>query len=282
MELKELYLKGKKKFEEDGFESPDIEARAILSKILGIDTSIIHSNPKEIIDEFKCKKFMGLVNRRLLGEPSAYITGEKEFYSRKFLVNPDVLIPREETELLVDEAIHIIKKTENPKVLDLGTGSGCIAITINSEIQCEVIFASDISYKSLLTAKNNALINKGKSNISFINSNLLDSFQSSSFDIIISNPPYVSKEDLKNLQREVKHHEPHISLLSEDDGLFHIKKIIEGSKKILTDGGSCILEVGINQSLEVVRMFKKNQYTNIETIKDINGIERVVEGKWKK
>ncbi len=282
MELKKLYLKGKEKFKDNGFENPGIEARVILSIILSIDTSKIHSDPYENIDKIKCDEFMASIERRLMGEPSAYITGVKEFYSRKFLVNQDVLIPREETEMLVEESINILGKIPNPVVLDLGTGSGCIAASINCEFECREIYATDISFKSLLTAKKNAEQNKGKSKINFINSNLLDCFQSSSFDIIISNPPYISEQDLRKLQTEVQHHEPHISLVSADNGLFHIKKIIEGSKRLLKSDGWCVLEVGINQAGEVKKFFKENQYSNIESTNDLNGIERVIKGKWKK
>ncbi|MGH7884439.1 MAG: peptide chain release factor N(5)-glutamine methyltransferase [Thermodesulfobacteriota bacterium] len=280
--MKELYLKGKRKFKNAGFEFPDIEARAILTRTLSIDLSKIHSEPKKNINEFKCRKFQKSVERRLNGEPSAYITGEKEFYSRNFKVNPDVLIPRDETELLVEESIKIIKKINNPRVLDLGTGSGCIAVTINSETDCKEIFASDISYMALLTARQNSKINSGRNSLYFINGNLFDSFKSSSFDIIISNPPYISRKDLEIVQKEIKDHEPLTALLSADNGFFHIKKIIEGSKRLLKMNGWCILEVGADQSKKVRKIFKENNFSDIEAVKDLNGIERIVKAKWKK
>lgn len=282
MELKELYLKGKQKFKDKCFDSPEIEARAILIKILDIDPSKIHSDPKRDIDHIKCEKYINAIERRINGEPSSYITNLKEFYSRDFMVNPHVLIPRPETELLVEQAIKILRMPKKSRILDLGTGSGCIAITINCEIDVKQIYACDISYNALLTAKNNSELNPGKSKIHFINSNLLDCFKSSSFDIIISNPPYISEKDFKNLKKEVQCFEPHSSLVSSDGGLYHIKKIIKDSKELLNRDGWCLLEIGFDQSKEVTRIFKENNYSNIEKVKDINGIERVVKAQWKK
>ena len=282
MELKKLYLKGKQKFKDKHFDSPEIEARTLLSTILNIDPLKIHSEPGKDVDDIECKKYMNAIERRVCGEPLAYITKFKEFFSRDFLVNPNVLIPRPETELLVEEAIKVIKTSKEPKILDLGTGSGCIAITLNCETKVKELYASDVSYSALLTAKKNSALNIGRTNINFINSNLLDCFKSASFNIIISNPPYISEQDFINLEKDIQEFEPKSSLVSSQGGLYHIKRIVEDSKRLLHIGGWCVLEIGFNQSSEVTKIFKENKYSCIEIVKDLNGIERVVKAQWKK
>ncbi|NIP31531.1 MAG: peptide chain release factor N(5)-glutamine methyltransferase [Candidatus Dadabacteria bacterium] len=282
MNLQELYNLGKEKFKNANFQFPDIESRTILQQVLNKDLTYIYTNPQKLINKAQIDKFNDLADRRLNGEPYAYIKGKKEFYSREFTVNPDVLIPRPETELLVEEALKLIKKYKNPTVLDLGTGSGCIAVTLASEFYKMNMYASDTSFKALLTAITNSKLNNCSDKINFINSNLLTCFDSCSFDIIISNPPYISEEDFKNIQNEVKDHEPKSALLSGKKGLDHLTEIVNKSFSILKNNGWCILEVGYNQSAKVEKMFLDNGFINIQTIEDLNNIGRVVRAQCKK
>src|SRR3989337_939462 len=158
--LKELYIQGRNLLRESGVENPELEAALLLSKALGINTTYIYAHPEKRIQSEKVKEFKLLLERRLKREPIAYILGEKEFYSRSFIVTPDVLIPRPETEILVEEALKITKTTPNSFVLDVGTGSGCIAVTIGCESENAQIFAADISLEALMVARANSVRHK--------------------------------------------------------------------------------------------------------------------------
>lgn len=282
MELKKLYLKARNRFKDSGFESPEIETRTLLSGVLGLDPHEIYTDPDKIIDNQLSEKFEKSVERRLQGEPSAYITGTKEFFSKEFAVNRKVLIPRAETEILVEESVKVLKNIKKPNILDVGTGSGCIAISVNSKIDSGLICASDLSFEALLTARSNSFVNPGRNKLEFVCGNLLECFKSSTFDIIISNPPYISESELGLLQREIRDFEPLSSLVSKDGGFYHIKRIIENSKIILKQNGWCILETGYNQCEKVEEIFSINGFSNVEIIKDLSGIKRIVKAKWKK
>lgn len=283
MQLKELYLYGKQSLRDHLIETPGLEAYMLLSKSeLLNDLSEVYSHPEKEIDQEGVEKYRNLLMRRLKGEPAAYIMGKREFYSRSFKVNPSVLIPRAETELLVDETVEIINETMSPLILEVGTGSGCIAVTLASLCEDARIVASDISKDALLVAKENSNNHGQNERISFIEGDLLSSFKYNSFDIVVSNPPYIKEGELPHLQPEVKDFEPKVSLTAGKDGLYYIKKIISDCTSILKDGGSCVLEVGQGQRESVESIFKEFGFVDISYTKDLNGIERVVRAKWKK
>ena len=279
MELRELYLKGRKSFERNGFECPGIETRAILARSLGAGPLELYAHPERRADPRRAEAFERLLQRRLGGEPLAYVTGEREFYSRPFAVTPDVLIPRPETETLTELAIETAARMENPRVLDLGTGSGCIAVTVFLETQgCEV-FASDVSSAALRVAEENARAHGAR--IRFVNSDLLGCFGESSFDIIISNPPYVSQKQYESLSREIRRHEPRSALLGGEDGFAYIRKIAASATIALREGGFLLLEIGAGQSESVRRIVSENGFSDIYFETDIGDTKRVVKATWK-
>lgn len=282
MYLRELYKTGIEKFKNAEFEYPDLESRAILLSILDKDITCLYTSPEKHADINTIEKFREFVERRLRGEPFSYIFGKKEFFSRDYIVNPDVLIPRPETELLVEKSLKIISGFDNPVIMDMGTGSGCIAVSISAEIKRGKIYATDISFPALLTAKANYLLNRTNGNIRFINADFLNTFCFSSFDIIISNPPYISEEEFKDLDNGVKKYEPVSALLGGKDGLEHISRIIGQASNLLKDGGWCILEIGYGQSRKVEKIFLDNGYCNIQKFRDLNKIDRVIKAQWKK
>ncbi len=283
MHLKELYRLGKENMRRSLIENPALETSILLSKTSAIkDISEIYANPGKELDDVKVEEFYRLLERRVKNEPIAYITGEKEFYSRTFSVNRDVLIPRPETELLVEEALGLIKDIPNPAVLDAGTGSGCIAVTLSCEKKGSRLAASDISPGALATARANAeRLCPGKE-IRYVLGSLADPFKSGIFDLVVSNPPYIAEADHPLLPPDVRDYEPRSSLVGGGDGLLFIRKIISGAGRVLKSGGWCLLEIGAGQAAEVKRLFQEARYSGISSIRDINDIERVVRAQWKK
>jgi len=312
--LKELYLKGRDLLKKSGVENPEFEAALLLSKVLRINTTYIYAHPKNWVQSDKIKELELLLERRIKREPIAYILGEKEFYSRSFIVTPQVLIPRPETEILVEEALKITKTTPNSLILDVGTGSGCIAVTIGCESENAQIFAADISLEALMVARANSVRHKVAERISFICADFLSCFKGNSFDIIVSNPPYIPESEFHRLESDIRDFEPKISLIgggsilrhgsgqalrlhpstvrselvedsrstSGEEGLNCIKKIVHEAGRVLKNGGWCIIEIGANQSEKVLETFECIGFKEVSTVKDLADIERVVKGKWKR
>ena len=280
MEIKELYLKGRKSFEENGFECPGIETRAILARSLGTDPLEFYAHPERRVDPERAEVFEELLHRRLGGEPLAYVTGEREFCSRPFVVTRDVLIPRPETETLAELAMETAGRMKNPRILDLGTGSGCLAVTLSLETRgCEV-FASDVSAAALGVARRNARTHGAR--VRFVRSDLLGCFAKSSFDMIISNPPYVSEAEYAELSPQIRHYEPRAALLGGGDGLACIRKIAAAAGTALREGGFLLLEIGAGQAQSAESIVSENGFSDIRIETDIGGVERVVKATWKK
>ena len=250
------------------------EARLLLSLCLGISKEQT-INIKEIDDEDNTR-FIELVEKRCQGIPYAYLSGHKEFMGLDFEVNENVLIPREDTETLVLKAIKIAKENYNyPKVLDLCTGSGCIAISIFKNLECEMI-GSDISQDALNVANQNATNNKA--NVRFIRSNLFSNINEK-FDIIVSNPPYIRTDEIKFLQKEVKDNEPILALDGGKDGLDFYRNISKGAKDFLNNNGFLLFEIGFDEAKEVVEILKEEHYKSIEVVKDLSNNDRVIVAK---
>jgi len=283
MQLKELYQFGKESLDRNSIETPGLEAYLLLSETAVINKiSEVYAFPEKEIDQNTVDEFHELINRRINREPIAYIAGEKEFYSRPFKVNPSVLIPRPETELLVEETLRLAKLVSTPLILEIGTGSGCIAITLACEYKNAGIVASDISLEALSIAKENTNVHGQSKRISLVRADLLNSFKNEAFDIIVSNPPYISEGEFAQLEPDVRDFEPRSALLAEEDGLYFIRKIISDCRRIIKDGGWCVLEIGHAQKENVEGLFKEYGFTEISSTKDLNGRERVIKAKWKK
>ncbi len=283
MQLKDLYQKAKEHMKRVSIENPSLETSILLSRVNAIDNlSDIYTHPEREVGQDKIAEFCGLLERRLGHEPVSYITGEKEFYSRPFTVSPDVLIPRPETELLVEETLRIVEKIKNPVILDVGTGSGCIAVTLACELGESVIYATDVSVDALRIAQLNAARHDCTNRINLINGDLSEHFSNCVFDVVVSNPPYISESELTLLEPEVRDFEPHMALLAGEDGLQAIREIVTSGIRVLKDGGYCLLEVGADQAERVKALFEESGYRETSSFKDIANIERVVRAKWKK
>ena len=208
--------------------------------------------------------------------PIQQIIGQAYFYGRRFFVDEYTLIPRPETELLVDKVLEISKEISNPKILDIGTGSGCIPLTLileNNNIYADAI---DISSEAIETAKKNALFHNVLNNIHFFKSDLFSNVNDK-YDIILSNPPYIPLSEKENLQIEVKNYDPELALFTKDDfGIEFYDKIVTKAKDYLLPNGFLILEIGINQAALVSDILKKFNFSLIQIFKDYNSIERVI------
>ena len=249
-----------------------LEIRILLGRALGVDRTWLIAHEHDSLMPKAVAYYEELLGRRLAGEPVAYILGEKEFYGRAFRVTPDVLIPRPETELLVDLALTRCRALASPKVLDLGTGSGCIAITLALECPSARVAAVEESRAALAVASQNA--EKNCVDVEFLQSHWFEALRGRRFDIIVANPPYIALDDPHLLQGDVRH-EPMGALVSENEGLADIRAIILQSKDHLFPGGTLLLEHGYDQATQVRSILSTAGYSVVRSWHDMAGTERV-------
>ncbi len=266
MNALKLMRVGSYKLKKNNILSNILDSEILLSKSLNKSREEMLINLNITINKKNIKKFNQFLNRRLKKEPVAYILGEKEFWSKKFLINNGVLIPRPETELLVDRLSRIYKE-KKISILDMGTGSGCIIISLISILTKSYGDGIDISNKAISLAKKNANKYKLSNRIKFFKKSFNDIF-SKKYDLIVSNPPYVMSKDIKNLSDDIKRFEPILALDGGNDGLDLIKKIIYKSKNILKINGTLAIEIGKGQFKKVSKILFDNKYRIYEVIKD--------------
>jgi len=267
---------GETYFRDKNFDNPRSEIEWLLQDLLNYKKIDLYLKFEEEIDSEKLFILKSWIKRRVSREPSQYITGKADFYGRSYFVNNKVLIPRPETEILIDAAIKNLLEKKNPFIIDIGTGSGCIGITLAIEIKNSNVLSIDISKDALLIAKNNAESHNIK-NIKFLEIDVLKNDINQKADLIISNPPYISKNELSTLMPEVRNHEPKISLTDNKDGFTFYERFVSLLPKILKNDGAAIIEVGREEhSTRVLEIFKKNGIKNIKFIKDLNNDNRAV------
>lgn len=258
-------------------DSARIDAESLLCSILKCDRSKLYAYPEQALSDEELDSFNVLLALRAKGHPVAHLTGQKEFWSLNLQVNHDTLIPRPETELLVETALTLIPNDKETKLLELGTGTGAIAIAIASERHMANITATDLSEKALALALANADLHH-ITNINFKNADWFDIPNIDSYDLIISNPPYVCADDSHLKQGDVRF-EPISALASGVDGLDDIRTIIKQARHYLNARGWLLLEHGYNQAEQLRQLFKDNGYTASVSVKDYSGIERVSMGQ---
>jgi len=267
--------------EKKGIESPRLNAQLLLAEILNCKKLDLYLKFDRPLSEEETEKYRSWVLRRSKFEPLQYIIGKVEFYGLPFKVTPDVLIPRPETEILVEEVINFCKNKKSIRILDIGTGSGNIPVALAKNMNGADITAIDISEKAITIAKENANVNSVENKINFITADVNSFSVNDKFDCVISNPPYVSKEEFQTLQQEIKDYEPRIAVTDSNDGLDFYRVIAAQSKKLLKPGGKIFLEVGKDQSGFVKQLFEQNGFINVQCVKDLPQIERVVSGELK-
>jgi release factor glutamine methyltransferase len=223
--------------------------------------------------------FRARFERRRSGAPIQYITGEAEFYGLRFQVNRDVLIPRPETELLVEKTVELAPVVRRPRLLDVGTGSGAIAIALAHEWPDAVVTAVDISAAALEVARRNAMRTGFADRIRFLQGDLLEPVAGERFDIVVSNPPYVPEKDRESLTVEVREYEPAQALFAGADGLDVLRRLIPAAFAVLAPGGIIAIEVGYGQKADVEKLLASTGFTEIEFTKDLQGIPRVASAR---
>ena len=268
MNTLDLLNKGSKKLKYKGIKSSQIDSEILLSNILGKSRENILINLDKKIDSNDIMKFNNFIERRSLKEPIAYILKEKEFWSKNFVVNKSTLIPRPETELMV-EKLSKIYYGKKIFILDIGTGSGCILISLLSELKNSIGIGVDISTKALKIAKINALKHEVDHKLRFEKKCFSKIFYKK-FDLIVSNPPYIDQRKINKLDDDIKKFEPLIALNGGNDGLDVITKVIYKAKEILKIKGTLALEIGNEQLIKVSKILRNNNFKIIENIKDYN------------
>lgn len=284
MEIKKLLERGLNILGEREYLNGTLDVILILSYLLNVDKSYIYTHgDREVSDEI-VDKFLELVKKRRAGWPIAYLINEKEFYGLDFYIEEGVLIPRPDTEILVDYILNDGIKNYQGKIniLDLGSGSGCIGITLAYNIKEAQVYSIDIDEKALEVTRKNVERFHLQDRVEVIKGNILEEINSlqidEKIDIIVSNPPYIPKKDIEELQIEVKCFEPRKALDGGIDGLDFYKKIIPESKKYLKSGGMLIFEIGYDQGPSLIKLFESENYENINIIKDLQGLDRVIFG----
>lgn len=275
MTVKDIIIKTTAVLKDAGIESASLDCRLLLCKFLGVDKVYLITNSDREIDDLS--EFDALVKRRLNHEPMQYILNHSEFMGLDFYVDENVLIPRPDTEILVEKVISHFGETSF-EFLDIGTGSGCIPISILANCKNARGISADISEKAIDVAKKNAESNGVSERLNFINIDILNDFPEGKFDCIVSNPPYIESEVVETLMPDVREFEPHLALDGGADGLTFYRIIADKGYDSLKDGGLLAFEIGYNQGESVSRIMNEKGYRNTEVIKDIAGNDRVVVG----
>lgn len=264
-----------------GVEDPRFEAQLLLALALGVSRSQVVAGLAPFPTEAQQQAFLHLVRERARRVPLAYLRGSQEFYGLPFLVTPDVLIPRPETELLVDFALEMLRTAETPSPIlaDVGAGSGCIAIAALAHCPAARAIAVDISAAALAVAGTNAVQNGVTERIRFVRAGLLTGLATAHFDLVVSNPPYIPTSEIPKLQEEVRAFEPALALDGGADGLDFHRGLVTGALRVLRPGGWLAVEVAMGQAPAVAALFRKAGLTSLTIRRDLAGIERVVAGK---
>ena len=274
MKTYELLNHGSNKLKLKKIISHKLDSEILLSKVLKINREQVLINLDKNIAIKNINKFNRLITRRLRSEPVAYIVNEKEFWSKNFKVDKYTLIPRPETELMVEKLVKLLKK-KTIQILDIGTGSGCILISLLTELDRSKGVGIDISSKALMVAKSNALKHNVSDNAKFKHRAIND-FCNKKFDLIVSNPPYIDHNEIKNLDTDVKKYEPKVALDGGNDGLDVIKKVIYKAKEILKRNGLLAIEIGNGQNIKVSNILIKNFFKIEHKIKDYKSNTRCI------
>ena len=272
----DLIKHGQNFLQKNGFSNSNHEIERLLCDLLNYNRSDLYIRSNEKVSNNQINQLSDWINQRINRKPLQYITGYTEFYGNKISVSPNVLIPRPETERVVDIALDCIKEFRKPKILDVGTGSGCISIAIAKKRRDADILSIDISEEALSKAIYNAKLNNVNS-ITFSKTDFLNELPKEQFDLIISNPPYISKNEMETIMTDVKNFEPDIALTDNDDGLEFYRRFSNKAKKMINEKGSLILEVGIgSHPIRVREIFHSSGFNNIDLISDYNGDPRVI------
>ena len=273
--LEQVLREGREVLTLAGIEEADLDAWYLLEYCFGVNRATYYMNMRAEADEGKYETYKSLIKERQSRIPLSHITHSRDFYGYQFYVNEHVLTPRQETEILVEEALKIC---ENKSVLDVCTGSGCIIITLSKEANLTSACGVDISEEALEVAKKNA--KDLKADVTLIKSDLFSAV-TGKYDVIVSNPPYIPTKDIEQLEPEVRNYDPMLALDGTEDGLEFYRKIIDDAHKYLNEDGAIIFEIGYDQGEAVSTLLTKAGYQAVRVIKDLTGRDRIVSGRLK-
>ena len=266
-------------FNKNDFESPKQEIEWLLCDLLSYKRVDLYVNFEEIVTFAKLEVLKKWIKKRLKRMPLQYITGNTEFYGNKFFLNEDVLIPRQETERLVDLSLQCIKMIDKPNILEVGTGSGCISISIALKREDVQILSVDISDQALKKAKENSDYHKTL-NVKFTKIDILNEIPNGKYDMLISNPPYISQKEMQNIMIDVRDYEPKMALTDFHDGLSFYNRLSNIGPGLIKKGGYMLLEVGLNEHPEkVLSIFDSKGYASLDFFTDYNNDKRVLKVK---
>lgn len=274
MQYAKLYQIGKEQLQKAGITDAELDARLLLEFICHTDRNALYAHGDQEIEDEKMQDFLQLIEKRAVHIPLQHLTGEQNFMGLDFLVNEHVLIPRQDTEILVEEIMRDLY--DGIRILDMCTGSGCILLSLLHYSNDCVGVGVDVSEDALAVARQNADRLAEKQAV-FIQSDLFEKVEGS-FDLIVSNPPYIRSQEIAGLMPEVREHEPHLALDGKDDGLHFYREIIKGAMPHLKRGGQLFFEIGYDQGEAVQALLAANGYTEIAVVKDYAGLDRVVYG----
>ena len=276
MTIAEAIKKGMIELKNEDIEEPKLKSRLLMQYVLNKTRQYVIVNDKEQLEKNKEKQYFEEIQKLKKGIPIEHITNQKEFMKLNFFVDNNVLIPRQDTEILVEEVIKISEKINAKKILDLCTGSGAIAVSLAKYLPKTEIVALDISNQALKIAKKNAISNNVEEQITFVNSDIFTNLSEEKFDIIVSNPPYIRTDIIEKLDVQVKN-EPYIALDGGYDGLYFYKKIVNESYKYLNSNGYLCLEIGFDQKIDVIELIENTEkFKCTYSKKDLYDNDRII------
>jgi len=262
-----------------GVAEPRSEAALLVGLAAGRDKPFLIAHPEYELTTAEQDRLANFAHRRANHEPFQYISGKQEFFGLEFDVSPDVLIPRPETETLVEKAIEILARIETPVLCDVGVGSGCIAVSILTNVDRAVALGLDKSPQALALAAHNAAKHQVSDRMRLLESDVFSSLRDEKFDTIVSNPPYVPLADMRTLQPEVRDFEPVGALTDGGDGLSIVRALVDRSSQFLRPGGNLFVEIGFGQSDRVAKMFDPEKWFSFEFLPDLQGIPRIAHAR---
>jgi release factor glutamine methyltransferase len=275
MNIENILIEGISILQKNKIANPQLDSEILLSNSIKRDKKHIILNPKEVLNSEQLGKFKSLIERRKKGEPIAYLINKKEFWKDEFFVNKDVLIPRPDSELIIEQVLKIYSKDDQLQILDIGTGSGCILLSILKERSNFYGTGIDISKKSINVSKFNAKQLNLTNRVKFFHSSV-DNFNNGKYDIIVSNPPYIEQLSLKYLEKDVVNFEPKLALSGGFDGFSKIRKVINKTNNLIKKNGKFILEIGFNQKNKVIKILKEEGFYVNKAIKDYGNNDRCI------
>jgi len=282
VQLKQALISAVQQLESADIGSPRLNAETLLMFVLGVDRAYIYAHPARELTTDEVARYEDLIRRRSTGLPAQYITGHQEFWGLDLIVSPAVLIPRPETEHLVETVVELAHEAPAPRIVDVGTGSGCIALALAHELKTAEVYGVDLSAEALEIARANAARLQLDGRVRFLQSNVLEIFaEEHNLDFVVSNPPYIALDEADKVQRSVLEFEPHMAVFGGDKGLDVLHPLVEQADAALKPGGYLAMEIGYSMRNAVLKLLSPTMWEDPKSVPDLQGIPRVIVAKKK-